>query len=114
MRLEALVSSDTYYERFGALERQIDHPPRPDLGLIVVIPCFDEAFCLQSLDSLLACQRPNCAVEVIVVVNSSETASEEALKQNHKTLVEGLEWAARKEDPKFRVFFLNFPKLPRK
>jgi hypothetical protein len=108
------VKPDRYYERFGALERQIERPPRPDLGIIVVIPCFDEIALLDSLESLRACEPPRCSVEVIVVVNSSVTASEQALRQNRAALVEGLEWAAGKADPGFQVFFLNFPNLPEK
>ena len=108
------MKPDRYYERFGALERQIQRPPGPDLGLIVVIPCFDEIALLDSLESLRACEPPTCSVEVIVVINSSVTASEQVLRQNRAALVEGLEWAAGKADPRFQVFFLNFPNLPEK
>jgi hypothetical protein len=112
--LQAPMKPDRYYERFGALERQIQRPPRPDLGLIVVIPCFDETALLDSLESLRACEPPRCSVDVIVVINSSETVPEEALRQNRLALVEGLEWAAAKANPCFQVFFLNFPNLPEK
>src|ERR1043166_2188888 len=52
---------DPYFERFGYCERQIVDPPAPDLGLVVVIPCFNEPDLLASLDSLRRCEHPACA-----------------------------------------------------
>lgn len=84
------------------------------MGLAVVIPCFNEPNLLASLESLWRCARPEAAVEVIVVVNSSETASEEILTQNRRTLQEAIAWSKEDCDRHFRVHLLHFPNLPRK
>ncbi|HUR45751.1 MAG TPA: glycosyltransferase [Candidatus Saccharimonadales bacterium] len=109
-----IVTTDSYYQRFGALEPQIHQAPWPDLGLIVVIPCFDEPDLLRTLNSLKACHPPQCAVEIIVVINSSETASQEVLSRNRETLIQGLEWSTANSTPEFQCFFLHFPSLPAK
>ena len=62
----------TRYLRERALFPElIPSPPQADLGLVVVIPAKDEPDLLTSLASLLACDRPQRATEVIVVVNTS-------------------------------------------
>ena len=82
--------------------------------MIVVIPCYNEPNLLDSLTSLWRCARPNSAVEVIVVVNSSETSAPEILQQNQRTLDEAEFWAREDCDRAFRIHFLNVPQLPRK
>ena len=52
----------------------IHRRPSPLLGIVVVIPCYDEDYLQLSLMSLQKCNRPQCDVEVIVVINHSETA----------------------------------------
>ncbi|HVI71413.1 MAG TPA: glycosyltransferase, partial [Pyrinomonadaceae bacterium] len=64
-------SVEKYFRRFGFCERQIAEPPPTDLGIVVVVPCFNEPDLLGALESLHAGERPKCGVEIIVVVNSS-------------------------------------------
>ena len=82
--------------------------------MIVVIPCFNEPNLLASLESLWRCDRPEAAVEVIVVVNSSETSPPEILEQNVKSLHEAESWSREDCDRYFRVHLLHFANLPRK
>jgi glycosyltransferase involved in cell wall biosynthesis len=103
-----------YFERFGFCPPQIAEPPHPDLGMVVVVPCFNEPNLLVSLESLWRCQRPSAAVEVIVVINSSETASAEVLEQNRRTVGEATAWVKEHCYRYFRVHWLHFPQLPRK
>lgn len=65
-----------YFERYAYPERFFNEPPHPDTNLIVVIPSFKEPALLESLESLLSCDRTAGKVEVIVVVNHAENASE--------------------------------------
>ena len=106
-----------YFERFGFAPLPtplITAPPHPHLGLIVVIPGYDEPNLLASLNSLWRCERPRCAVEVIVVINSSESSPPEVIEQNRRTLAETELWAREDCDRAFRIHFLHTPNLPRR
>ncbi|MDB6030137.1 MAG: hypothetical protein JWM16_475 [Verrucomicrobiales bacterium] len=108
------MTIDPYYARFGALEPQIAVPARSDVGLIVVIPCYNEPNLRASLEALWSCLRPGCAVEVITVINSASDASAEIVSQNQKTLDEAQRWAESRQDPRFTFHFLHCPALPPK
>jgi len=106
--------TDYYFRRFGFCERQIATPPRPDLGIVVVIPCFNEPDLIRSLESLWLCERSDCAVEVIVVVNSPDGCSEEIRSRNQATLKTATEWIAEHCEARLAVRMLHFPELPPK
>jgi glycosyltransferase involved in cell wall biosynthesis len=82
--------------------------------MIIVIPCYNEPDLLASLNSLWRCQRPKCALEVIVVINSSESSPPEILEQNRRTLAEAALWSREDCDRYFRIHFLHTPNLPSK
>src|SRR5438128_9925286 len=106
--------TDHYLQRFGFCERQVATPPQPDLGMVVVIPCFKEPDLIGSLESLWCCERPACSVEVIVVVNSPAGCSEEIRAQNRATLRAARGWIAQRRDARLAVHLLHFPELARK
>jgi glycosyltransferase involved in cell wall biosynthesis len=108
------MAVDDYFKRFGFCERQIQTPPHSDLGLVVVIPCFNEPDLLASLESLWACGRPGCATEVIVVVNSPSGCSPDILAQNQTTLAQTAKWISSHADPQLAFHLLHFPELGRK
>ncbi len=103
-----------YFARFGFCPRQIAEPPHPDLGLAVVVPCYDEPALSDSLDSLGRCQRPACAVEIIVVVNSSVRSDPLVRLQNECSLEDALRWSQQNSNDRFRLHVLFFPDLPAK
>ena len=106
-----------YFDRFGFAQNAspiITEPPHPHLGMIIVIPCFNEPNLLASLNSLWRCDRPQRAVEIIVVVNSSESSPPEILEQHRRTLTETELWAREDCDRYFCIHFLHTPNLPRK
>src|SRR5688572_16087564 len=82
--------------------------------MIIVIPCFSEPALLACLHSLWRCERPTRAVEIIVVINSSESSPPEVLEQNRRTTAEAELWAREDCDRAFRIHFLHTPNLPRK
>ena len=86
----------------------------PLLGIVVVIPCHDEDFLLLSLMSLHKCDRPPCDVEVIVVVNEGEAASEAVLRKNRETVERASQWAQENNRPPLRFHVMHTPCLPRK
>lgn len=65
-----------------------------DLGVCVVIPCFDEPDIGTVLDSLGACAAPGCDVEVLVVVNAPEDADSAVLARNAAAACRVRDWAA--------------------
>jgi hypothetical protein len=108
------MQCDHYFERFGFCPPQLQRAPNQDLGLVVVIPCHNEPELLGSLDALWACTRPECAVEVIVVINSAEDCAVEVRERNEFALRQANAWAEDHEDARLVFHFLNFPRLPRK
>jgi glycosyltransferase involved in cell wall biosynthesis len=61
--------------------------------MVVVIPCFDEPDLVGALESLHACDRPTCAVEIIVVVNSSADAPEQVKARNRASVEQARKYA---------------------
>jgi hypothetical protein len=108
------MSFDHYFQRCGFCERQIDAPPAPDLGIVVVVPCFNEPDLIGSLEALWSCDRPRGAVEVIVVINSSANCPPEILAQNRKTWAEAAAWTKEHSQARLDFHLLQFPNLPRK
>lgn len=104
----------SYYNRFEVGAAEINFPTAPDLGLVVVIPCFNEPDVTRCLDALWNCARPSCSVEIIVVVNSSESATDADLAANAKSVHEIESWKSTRADGKLQVHCLHHPKLPAK
>ncbi|QGY45288.1 glycosyltransferase [Maribellus comscasis] len=59
--------------------------PKAGTKLIVVIPCYNEPDILQTLVSLSACKIPDYPVEVLIVLNHSETENDVIKDFNWKT-----------------------------
>ncbi|HKQ37750.1 MAG TPA: glycosyltransferase, partial [Verrucomicrobiae bacterium] len=76
---------DAYFDRFGFCERQIEQPPPEGLGIVLVVPCYDEPDLVGAVKSLRACGRPHCETEVIVVINSAVDAPEDVKERNRKS-----------------------------
>jgi hypothetical protein len=73
----------SYFFRYKTLPPFFDEKPKKHVGIIVVIPCFDDEFILQTLDSLNVANKPNCSVEVIAVINSAENTDINIINKNH-------------------------------
>jgi glycosyltransferase involved in cell wall biosynthesis len=108
------MSIDGYFQRFGFCARQILAPPPRDLGLGVVIPCFNEPDLIGCLESLANCHRPRCQVEVIVIVNSAIDSPPEIIAQNGRTLADATRWIESASSGGLHFHLLHFPELPRK
>ena len=106
--------TELYFRRFGFCDRQIATQPEPDLGIVVVIPCFNEPDLIGSLESLWHCERPECSVEVLVIVNSPAGCGEEIQSQNQATLKIAAQWMAQHRHPRLAFHMLHFPGLPAK
>ncbi|KPK79191.1 MAG: hypothetical protein AMS27_18230 [Bacteroides sp. SM23_62_1] len=93
---------------------KIDHPPAKNFWQTIVIPCLDEPALTGSLESLWLCDRPSCAVEVIIVINSPEDAPDDILESNLDTLKKAERWARDHNEPGFTFHVLYEPSLPAK
>lgn len=92
----------------------IHKPPAGNLGIVVVIPAYQEPHLQSSLMALLRCQRPRVAVELIVVLNDAQNSPEEAKKANQRSYQQLLPWAVEQSRPDFRLFPIYCPDLPGK
>lgn len=103
---------EVYFRRFGYCPRQIAAPPPAGLGLVVVIPCYDEPDLVGTLESLRQCRRPDCGVEVIVVVNGPADAPDEVRAHNLATLESARAWASVHGDGGLGFHILDATALP--
>ncbi len=82
-----------YLEKQALYPKLINQTPTQNLGMIVVIPCYDEHHLIQSLDGLKNCDKPTCDTEVIVIINDGEQSSDAVKSQNQKTFESATGWA---------------------
>lgn len=75
-------SIERYLERRQFYPFSVPEKASSQLGLVVVIPCFDEPDVGPVLDSLAQCVAPGCDVEVLVVVNAPVDADSATLARN--------------------------------
>jgi hypothetical protein len=87
--------------------------PHPQLGLVVVIPSHAEPDLLSTLQSLQAASQPDCAVEVIWVLNASAEAASAIHTQHLQDLEQILAWQ-KAHSPWFELILLNAADLPPK
>lgn len=84
------------------------------LGIVVVIPAYNEPDLWQSLQSLMDCQTTDCAVEVIVVVNYPEGSPDEVVANAEANI----QLVKRANDIKnseyFRLYAIDASNLPKK
>ena len=86
--------------------------PCEDLKYIIVIPSYYEGRIKDTLNSLWKAQRPKHAVEIIVVVNSSEDSPEDIRKVNRETLWDIEQWHNIYGEDSFAYYSLHVPDLP--
>lgn len=92
----------------------IPSPPSPETGIIVVIPCFYEPSVVQTLESLIQCNSPKRQVEVIILINHSETAPPEIKAFNAHTKKETDKWTERNKTKKLTFYSVGPIELKKK
>jgi hypothetical protein len=106
-----MAFADHYLARHAVTDK-INTPPAKDLRQIIVIPCYDEPALVQSLESLWLCERPSCAVEVIIVINSADNTPDEILAGNMETLQKARQWINNHHEPGFMFHIVHEPSMP--
>lgn len=102
-----------YLSKFGFKAPQIKEKPSQNLGLIVVIPCFNEPDIIPSIESLANSTPSKKDVEVIVVINHGENHNYNIINQNQNTL-KNLENWINKKPSFFKLHILTAFNLPKK
>lgn len=98
----------------NSFEPKIKISPNSNLGLTVVIPSYNEPDLKRSLESILKCQKPNCSVEVITVINYPENSSTDVI-ENAKECIEIVADVNRLANSPFLKFYSIYtPNLPKK
>jgi cellulose synthase/poly-beta-1,6-N-acetylglucosamine synthase-like glycosyltransferase len=106
--------ADYYFTRYKAEEKIIPEEPAANLGLIVIIPCFNEDITImKALESLYCCMPTEKNTEVIVLVNYPES-KRSSLKRSHEEIYTSLlSWSKAHSKPKLK-FHIIFKELPNK
>ena len=106
------LAIERYLSRHRLYPAQLADEPSANLGLTVVIPCYAEPAVGATLESLAACTLPDCAVEIIVVINSPEAAPANVREINQHSRGEVEEWNRRSTNGPIRYRALDYPSLP--
>ncbi|MEM9822942.1 MAG: hypothetical protein AAF985_17815 [Bacteroidota bacterium] len=101
-----------YLEKSALYPAQIIGLPHPDLGMVVVIPAYDEPALLKSLEAISNCQLPKCAVEVIVVINDSEKDTLALKQRNQKSYEAACHWGRQHSITTLKFHVLYHTNLP--
>ncbi len=102
-----------YLNKYGFQPPVITSTPANDLGLIVVIPCFNEPDIQPTLNSLNNCLPPHQAVEIIIVINSGTHHDHQIKAQNDLTVSQITKWK-NTTDLKFDFHVIEANDLPKK
>lgn len=103
-----------YLQNRTLFQPLIYNKPSLNLGISIVIPCYDEDFLLFSLMSIKKCDLPKSDVEVIVVINDSEVDSEKVKIKNEETYEQAIKWSKQNNSPRLKFHILYQQDLPKK
>jgi hypothetical protein len=103
-----------YLNKYGFCPPQLKSIPNNSVGIIVVIPCFNETDLISSLNSLKNCDKPDCNVEVITVINAGKLYNNSVKNQNLKALKEAEEWSEKNNSDDLTFHFILNNELPKK
>ena len=103
-----------YLEKRALYPPMIKVNPAEGLGMVVVIPAHNEAHIISTLESLYACELPEKAVEVIVLINQHNEVGENIAKVNQTAHQQVLDWSARHSKPDLTFYPIFIKDLPKK
>ncbi|MCZ6693402.1 MAG: glycosyltransferase [Bacteroidetes bacterium] len=116
MKLSHLSSENAnlYLQRYAHPLTLIDEPPSTSLGIVVVIPCYNEPHLIDALNSLYQCQPVNENVEIIVVINQPRDCSSSIKEQNKNSYQQALEWTSTHNSKQLMFHVVYADDLPPK
>lgn len=99
--------ADKYFEKYNSYNEFLNEKPENNLGISVVIPCYNETGLLQTFESLMNCELPKKSVEIITVINSSSNTLPEIIEVNKRTLSQAKEFAHKHNSSKIKFYFIE-------
>jgi len=96
------------------LQPLIKSPIDPACKIIIVIPCCNEPDLIGTLDSLKNCEQLGYLVEVIVVLNHSESAMFDVKQTNEHTLLSFQKWQSQNPEPFLKFQLIEAFNQPKK
>lgn len=95
--------------------RLINEGPAEDLGIVVVLPAYDESDVLSVLESLSSCTFPKAlSIEVIIVFNASEKDGLSVKDTNALGYYKVKEWILSRDGLRFNIYPMLMNDLPSK
>lgn len=112
MQNKSVQILDRYLQKHGLHERFIDAKPNNNLGLIVVIPCYNEPNIIRTLQSIENCDKPKSEVEIITIINSHQNTDNKILTINKQTEAIISDWNLKSR--KFSYHTIHVKDIPTK
>jgi hypothetical protein len=106
--------TDRYFQKHRFLMPQIKAPPSRGLRYVVVIPAYLEENVIDTLTSLKNAIAVEGAIEVLVVINYSESDTPYNKAENQNNYNNLLQWCDVNSSASLRFFALLAPDLPAK
>ena len=106
--------SDFYFNRFGYKTGLPQLNTSTETKMIIVIPVHNENGITKILTSLNSCDLPHKPVEVILVINQSESAKEAIMRQNLQSVKDIESWIVCNQGSLIRCNILEAMNLPDK
>jgi hypothetical protein len=98
-----LIATKKYLERLHVAGFSGDEPVSGETDLIIIIPCYNEPDIKKTICSIIACDKPDCAVEVIVLMNAYRHSPTEVLQVNRQSLEDVKILAGQYNSPRFKI-----------
>ncbi len=103
--------ADVYFQKQPLYLRLIDEEPATDLGLIIIVPAYNENNLTEAFEGLCCCEMPAYSAEVLVLINYPDNCCDE-IKQFHLKQYQLLmQWAKLKncKGLKFHIIINQLP-----
>lgn len=107
-----MAFAEHYFSKQQSFHPHITDVPNAELNYAVVIPSFYEENIIAALEALWKTERPEGALEVIVVINEQKGVPEEIHQVNLQTSHVIDNWKKQHEEDKFKVFSIFADSLP--
>jgi hypothetical protein len=105
--------TDFYLKKHAYFTEQINSDPQKNLGMIIVIPAYDEEDLTPTLKSLYECDKPQCALEIIIIINDAHNSLESIKNKNSLCYDNARTFIDQIQQTDFSLFILKFSFPPK-